>query len=197
VTFRAFRARCLWGIVAGFRRLTMAIRFLGRSVNAHPSAWISMRSVIRVNCGGSITIGRNSEIHPFAMLLTHGGRIHIGDNCSVNPFTIIYGSGGAYVGNNVRIAAHVVIVPENHNPGTDAIPLRLSGITRKGIRINDNVWIGAGVKILDGVDIGRNAVIGAGSVVTHSIPAHATAIGVPARVLKTRVPTGAKSDGPG
>jgi acetyltransferase-like isoleucine patch superfamily enzyme len=119
--------------------------------------------------------------------LTHGGHIHIGDNCSVNPFTIIYGSGGAYIGDNVRIAAHVVIVPENHNPGTDDIPVHLSGKTSKGIRIDDNVWIGAGVKILDGVCIGRNAVIGAGSVVTHAIPANATAVGVPARVVKTKV----------
>jgi acetyltransferase-like isoleucine patch superfamily enzyme len=177
---------CVSGAIGGVRRLSTAIRFVGRSVSAHPSAWVSLRSVIRVNGGGSITIGRNCEIHPFSMLLTHGGHIRIGDNCSVNPFTIIYGSGGAYIGNNVRIAAHVVIVPESHNPGTDDIPLRLSGKTTKGIRIEDNVWIGAGVKILDGVSIGRNAVIGAGSVVAHTIPANATAIGMPARVVWDR-----------
>jgi acetyltransferase-like isoleucine patch superfamily enzyme len=170
----------------GIRRVTNAIRFSGRSVNAHPTAWVSLRSIVRVNGGGSITIGRDCEIHPFSMLLTHGGHIHLGDNCSVNPFTIIYGSGGAYIGNNVRIAAHVMIVPENHNPGSDAIPLHRSGKTSKGIRIEDNVWIGAGVKILDGVSIGRNAVIGAGSVVNRAIPADSTAVGVPARIITAR-----------
>jgi acetyltransferase-like isoleucine patch superfamily enzyme len=184
--YRTVKAQVLSRAVAIVRRVSNTIRFLGRPIYAHPSSWISARSVIRVNCGGSIKIGNNCEIHPFSMLLTHGGDIHLGDNCSVNPFTIIYGCGGAYIGNNVRIAAHVMIVPENHNPGTDAIPLRLSGNTRKGIRIEDNVWIGAGAKILDGVSVGRNAVIGAGSVVTRSVPANATVVGVAARVLTTR-----------
>jgi acetyltransferase-like isoleucine patch superfamily enzyme len=180
--------------VAIFRRLSIGLRFLGRSVKAHPSSWISSRSVIRVNGGGSISIGKNCEIHPFSMLLTHGGHIHLGDNCSVNPFTIIYGCGGAYIGDNVRIAAHVIVIPENHNAGTDAVPLPLSGTTRKGIRIDDNVGIGTGAKILDGVSIGRNSVIGAGSVVTQSIPGNVTAVGVPARIVSTRVATDAISD---
>jgi acetyltransferase-like isoleucine patch superfamily enzyme len=184
MNFKTFKSQCLSLAIAVFRGICISVRFFGRSVNAHSSAWISLRSLIRVN-GGSITIGRNCEIHPYSMLLTHGGEIRIGDNCSVNPFTIIYGCGGAHIGNNVRIAAHVIIVPENHNPGTDTVPLRLSGTTRKGIRIEDNVWIGAGAKILDGVSVGRNAVVGANSVVTRSVPANVTVAGVPARVLKT------------
>jgi acetyltransferase-like isoleucine patch superfamily enzyme len=194
MSYRTVKAKCLSRVIAIFRHIFNAVRFFGRSVNAHPSAWISVHSVIRVNCGGSITIGKNCEIHPFSMLLTHGGHIHIGDNCSVNPFTIIYGCGGAYIGNNVRIAAHVMVVPENHNPGTDAIPLHLSGKTRKGIRIDDNVWIGAGARILDGVNVGRNAVIGAGSVVTRSVPANTTVVGVPARTLMTRFSPNPMSD---
>jgi len=120
------------------------------------------------------------------MLLTYGGDIEIGDNCSVNPFTIIYGAGGARIGHGVRIAAHCVIIPENHNPGSDALPLTDSGTSRRGVRIEDNVWIASGVRVLDGVEIGRNAVVGAGSVVTRGIPNDATAVGVPARVIKSR-----------
>ena len=118
------------------------------------------------------------------MLLTHGGHIRIGDHSSVNPFTLIYGCGGATIGSSVRIAAHCVIIPENHNPGTDSVPLHRSGTTRRGIRIDDNVWIGAGVKVLDGVSVGRNCVIGAGAVVTRSAPPGAKVVGVPGRLIE-------------
>ena len=52
------------------------------------------------------------------------------------------------------------------------------------VRIEDGVWIGGGVVILPGVTIGRNSVIGAGSVVTRSIPANCVAVGNPCRVIK-------------
>lgn len=169
-----------------WRRCAFALRFFARPVRVHASSRVSLRSVIRINGGGSITIGKECDIHPFAILMTYGGHIHIGDHCSVNPFTIIYGCGGAVIGNGVRIAAHSMIVPENHNPGTDILPVYRSGTSRKGIRIEDNVWLGGGVKVLDGVTIGRNCVVGAGSVVTRSLPANATVMGVPARVVKIR-----------
>lgn len=117
------------------------------------------------------------------MLLTYGGNIRIGNNCSVNPFTIVYGHGGVELGDGVRIAAHSVIVPGNHNKSVDGLPVYLSGVTARGIKIGDNVWIGAGARILDGVDIGRDVVVGAGSVVTKSIPAGETVAGVPARPI--------------
>lgn len=147
------------------------------------SSWISPKARLVVVGGGSIRIGRNCEVHPYAMLLTHGGHISIGDDSSVNPFTVIYGGGGALIGNGVRIAAHCTIVPENHIPGTDSVRVRDSGYTRKGIRIEDNVWIGSGARILDGVRIGRNSVVGAGSVVRRDVPVNGKVAGVPARPI--------------
>jgi acetyltransferase-like isoleucine patch superfamily enzyme len=58
--------------------------------------------------------------------------------------------------------------------------------TRGGITIEDDVWIGFGAVVLDGVHIGSGAVIGAGSVVTRDVPAQAVVAGSPARVLKYR-----------
>ena len=117
------------------------------------------------------------------MILTYGGNVVLGDDCSANPFTIIYGHGGVRIGNGVRIAAHSVIVPGNHNVPVGGQSLRESGTTARGITIGNDVWIGAGARILDGVQIGSNAVIGAGSVVTRSVPARVTVAGVPARVI--------------
>ena len=184
--FFFMQANYLSRLIVCCRRLGFAIRFLCRPVKVHPTSWVSARSSIRVCRGGSVSIGKNCEIHPFSMLLTYGGHIRIGDNCSVNPFTIVYGHGGVRIGHGVRIAAHTVIIPANHNVVTDGQPIYQSGVSAKGIDIDDHVWIGSGSRILDGVRIGRNAVIGAGSVVTKSVPENATVAGVPARVIKQR-----------
>jgi acetyltransferase-like isoleucine patch superfamily enzyme len=155
---------------------------MGQAIRIHPTSMVSSKAVIRVCGGGSITVGRNCEIHDFAIILTYGGDIVIGDHCSVNPFTVIYGHGGTRIGNGVRIAAHSVIIPANHVAGTSDRPLHASGVTAQGIDIADDVWIGAGVTVLDGVRIGPHSIIGAGSVVTRSVPGNAVAMGVPARV---------------
>ncbi|MGH8221521.1 MAG: acyltransferase [Woeseiaceae bacterium] len=139
-----------------------------------------------MNGGGSISIGAHCEIHEFAMILSYGGNIAIGDHCSLNPFSIVYGHGGVEIGRGVRIAAHTVIIPANHVRGDDAAPSYLRGLSAQGIRIGDDVWIGSGCRILDGVTIGRHAIIGAGSVVVQSVPDGATVAGVPARPVDKR-----------
>jgi acetyltransferase-like isoleucine patch superfamily enzyme len=173
-------------ILLFLRRCRLGIRFFGHPVDIDPSSWVSPRSEIRSCGGGRISIGKNCEIHPYSMILTYGGDIHIGDNCSINPFAVIYGHGGVRIGNGVRIAAQCVIVPAMHNLPAEGQSLLESGITARGIEVDDNVWLGAGVAILDGVRVGRSSIIGAGSVVTRSVPDGCTAVGVPARVISQR-----------
>jgi acetyltransferase-like isoleucine patch superfamily enzyme len=66
-------------------------------------------------------------------------------------------------------------------------PIRLQGVTRKGIRIGNNCWIGSKVTILDGVTIGDGCILAAGTVVTKSFPANSIIGGVPAKIIKSRV----------
>jgi acetyltransferase-like isoleucine patch superfamily enzyme len=165
-----------------FRRAAYAMRFAGLNVRIHPTAWVARRAILRCTGGGELVIGRYCEIHDFAMLDAFGGSIHMGDHCSLNPFAILYGHGGTRIGNGVRIAAHTVVIPANHNFRT-AAPLHEAGVTGRGITIEDDVWLGAGVRVLDGVTIGSRSVVGAGGVVTRSIPPVFLAIGVPARAI--------------
>jgi len=166
-----------------FRTIAYSARFAGRGVHVSSTSWVAVRATVRAQRGATIEIGRGCEIHPYAMILSYGGSIRIGDLVSVNPFTIIYGIGDVTIGSGVRIATSVTVIPANHVAHRDGTPLVESGVTKLGIVIEDNVWVGAGARILDGVTIGRDAVIGAGSVVTRSVPPGARVAGVPARAL--------------
>lgn len=136
--------------------------------------------------GGFIHIGDCNEFLFNVLLLTYGGSIRIGNNCSINPCTIIYGHGGTTIGNNVLIAGQCMLIPANHIFTSTNIPISKQGESRKGIIIEDDVWIGAGCTILDGVTIGKGSIVGAGSVVTKDVCSYTIIAGVPAHFIKNR-----------
>lgn len=171
-----------------FKKIKYRIKYFNKNVYIHNSSIISPKSDIKVlpPKSGTIKIGKNCRIHDYAMILTYRGNIEMGDNCSLNPFSILYGHGGLKIGNGVRIAAHTVVIPSNHKIDRIDIPIFQQGHEQKGIIIENDVWIGANCTILDGVVIGKGCVIGAGSVVTRSIPEYSVAAGVPAKVMYKR-----------
>jgi acetyltransferase-like isoleucine patch superfamily enzyme len=98
------------------------------------------------------------------------------------------GAGGPLViGSHVQMGPNVTITAENHLFSDPTRHVDEQGVSHEGIYIEDDCWIGGGVIILDGVRIGCGSVIGAGSVVTRSIPPNSVAIGVPARVVRSRM----------
>jgi len=111
-------------------------------------------------------------------------KIEIGKNCWINNnFVAIAEGDGIEIKENVLIGSSCEILDSDfHNLNPDK---RIGGaaITNKVI-INESVFIGSNVKILKGVNIGRNSVIAAGSVVTKSIPENVIAGGIPARVMR-------------
>ena len=123
-----------------------------------------------------------------ALLQSWLGFIEIGDHCSVNAYSVMQGTGGIKIGNYVRIGAHTVIVASMHNYDDPDTNVTAQGWTAKSITIEDDVWIGMNVSILDGVRVGQGAVLAAGAVVTSDIPPFAVAGGVPAKVIKWRKP---------
>ena len=141
---------------------------------------------IRCQYGGKISIGDYCQISRGVQLLTHGGNIKIGNNSTINPYVIIYGQGGTTIGDGVRIAAHCTIVPSNHIFKDINTYIYKQGLSKKGISIEDDVWIGSGVRILDGIIIRKGCVIGAGSVLTESTEPYSIYVGVPAKKMKQR-----------
>ena len=136
---------------------------------------------------GRIRIGEYTTIYPYALLKTNNGSIEIGKGSTVNDYSVLYGFGGIVIGDDVHIAAHTVIIASEHDYtklGNNSFSQDMIG---KGVKIEDNVWVGAGAVILDGVTIGRGAVIGAGAVVVSDIPPDSIAVGVPAKVIKKRI----------
>ncbi len=110
------------------------------------------------------------------------GRVTIGDRAAINSFCRIFGHGTVTIGEDSQLGPGTLITTTDHDYRGD---LRT---TFRPVVIGRGVWVGANVTVLPGVVIGDYAVIGAGSVVTSSIPPRSVAVGVPARVIK-EIPT--------
>ena len=105
-----------------------------------------------------------------------GNRVFINYNCTFQP------AGGVEIGDDVFIGSDVRIYTTNHPLDPEE---RAEGkATVRPVRIGSKVWIGGGAVILPGVEIGEGTTIGAGSVVTRSIPPRCVAVGNPAKVIK-------------
>lgn len=168
-------------------KIKIAYYRTNRKIRIGRKCYFEVDSYLDNKYGGSIHLGSHTVIDKGVCLIAMDGKISVGSNTKINPYTIIYGNGaGTVIGNNVLIAANTVIIPANHNFSNVDIPIIDQKENSHGIIINDDVWIGSGCKILDGVEIGQGAVIGAGSVVTKSIPPNAVAVGVPAKIIKYR-----------
>jgi acetyltransferase-like isoleucine patch superfamily enzyme len=122
--------------------------------------------IIQTGQGGSVKIGRFSYIQPRCVFSAFKGAIQIGENVQIAPNCTFY----SY---DHGIASGEKIIDQ---------PLQTKG----GIIVENDAWIGVGVTVLDGVRIGKGAVVGAGSVVIKDVPEGAVVMGVPACVIKMR-----------
>jgi len=140
-----------------------------------------------LHCSGDgIVIGTGSFIHDTVLIDCQQGGVTIGPQTTINTFSAIYGAGGVHIGADCLVATGAVLVASSHRFDDPAVPIRLQGSDAKGIAIEDDVWIAAGVKVLDGVHIGRSTIVGAGAVVNRDLPSFTVAAGVPARVIRMR-----------
>lgn len=129
-------------------------------------------------CGSNVNIEKGAN---FAVNIKIGNNSGIGKGSIVGKFTEI--------GENVMIGEACFIYTRNHKFDRLDIPICEQGFDEyKPVLISDDVWIGSRVTILPGTKIGRGTIIGAGAVVTGTIPDYAIAGGVPAKVIRYREP---------
>jgi acetyltransferase-like isoleucine patch superfamily enzyme len=112
--------------------------------------------------------------------------IEFDERAYIGSYVCIGGPGDIKIGKDCMIASHTGIYANNHKFADTEIRIAHQGVSTEGIVIEDDCWLGNGVTVLDGVTIGRGSVIGAGSVVNKDIPPFSVAVGVPAKVIKSR-----------
>lgn len=179
-----------WSIIKIFSSLTMRLILIFQGITFGKKISFLGLSTFTVNRGSKITIGNDCSFKS----IPDSNLIGINRQCMIssigtNSELTIYnnvGMSGVTIGcfnkitieENVKIGANSVITDGDWHPEDSR-----SGFS-KPIHIGKNVWIGVNTIILKGVSIGDNSVIGAGSVVTHNVPANVVAAGNPCRVLK-------------
>ena len=111
--------------------------------------------------------------------------IRVGDESEINPYVCIFGK--ADIGRYVMIAPHVMIAGGNHIIDDFSQPMcKVPRSTNLGVTIEDDVWVGANVCIVDGVRLGTGCVVGAGAVVTRDVAPFDIVVGNPAKVVGNR-----------
>jgi Acetyltransferase (isoleucine patch superfamily) len=106
-------------------------------------------------------IGRNLSVGANT-IIKHWKNFSCGDNVSIHEFCMIDCDAGISIGSNVSIAHATSLVAANHTWNDSSIPIKYNPIVKIGIIIKDDVWIGCGTRILDGVVIGRRSIVAAG-----------------------------------
>jgi acetyltransferase-like isoleucine patch superfamily enzyme len=142
---------------------------------------------VRIIFPENIEIGNNVYIgHDTILKGYYNSILKIGSNTWVGQQCFIHGAAGVNIGENVGIGPMVKIHGAKHKETEGNVPILFSELEYLPITIEDNCNIGIGAAILPGVIIGKGSKIGANAVVNHDIPDFSIAVGVPAKVIKTR-----------
>lgn len=144
----------------------------GAGVFVSPEATVACQ---RLRLGDRTVIGSEAQL---------GMDVELGADCTVNAGATVRGKVRAGAG--VRIASHAQVVGFNHGVDDPSRPMWQQPATSRGITLGEDVWIGANAVVLDGVNVGAHAVVGAGAVVTRDVPPWAIVGGSPARVIRFR-----------
>jgi len=157
----------------------------GHSVTIDKHCTIDGFSSEKIVFGDCVKIGAFSNLTATSHLSKYGKGLKMGNNSAIGDFTHFGAAGGIEIGNDVIMGSYISFHSENHNFLDTTKLIREQGVTSKGIKIGNNVWVGAKVTFLDGCVVGDNSVVAAGAVVNGVYPDNCIIGGVPAKVIKS------------
>ena len=163
---------------------------IGKSLTIQDGVYIDALSKDGVTLGDNCNIGPMTVIQASGVLTCLVVGLSVGSNSGIGGFSFIGCGGGVSIGSDVIMGQYVSFHSENHIFDNVEKPIRIQGVTRDGIVIGDDCWIGAKTTFLDGSRVGSGCVIAAGSVVRGVIPPFSVVAGVPARVIRSRFTIG-------
>lgn len=144
--------------------------------------YVILRSACK-NVGNNVYIGENVKILNYHNLA-------IGENVSIHANCYIDAAGGCQIGKDVSIAHGSSIITFDHTWGNPDLPIKYNPPRLAPVAIENDCWIGCGVRILAGVHVGRRSIIAAGAVVTSDVSPGLIVGGVPARTIRPINPAG-------
>jgi acetyltransferase-like isoleucine patch superfamily enzyme len=159
---------------------------IGRTVQIGDNVEINALSKYGIKIGNNVTILDNTIIECTGVIRNLGDGLILGNNVGISQNCFIQVRGKVEIENNVILGPYVSIFSENHNFENPDLPVNMQGETRKGVKIEDGVWLGAHSTILDGVTVGNNSIVAAGSVVTKDVAPYTVVGGIPAKLIKRR-----------
>ena len=160
-----------------------AVRLLSLYEQAHPTDPDIARYLLAQVIG---SVGEGVDIRP-PLRVDYGHNITIGDGSWVNFGLTALDVAPIVIGQDVLIGPNCSLYTAIHP--TEPGPRRAKWESSAPITLGDNVWLGGSVVVCPGVTIGENSIIGAGAIVTRSVPANSIAVGNPARVIRALDPT--------
>lgn len=161
---------------------------IGKTVLISDNVEINALSRKGIVIGNNVSIHRNTIIECTGVIRELGEGLIIGNNVGIAQNCFIQVRGFVSIGSNVMFAPNVSIFSENHGFDRTDIPMIEQPTTRKGVIIEDNVWLGTHSVILDGVTIGTGSIIAAGAIINKSVPPYSIVAGVPGEIIKSRIP---------
>ena len=153
-------------------------------VHIGKNVYIGDQVSLIVEPGATLTIADNSFIGESCYIKCFGGKVSIGKDVSINSKSYINGCGGVSIGDNTRIGTQSIIIASNHKFGEPDLLVK-DAITKQGVSLGKNIWLGARVTVLDGVTIADDSVIGACSLVSKPLPESGVYVGIPAKKIKS------------